>query len=96
LLWDLRSPGGVVREYIGHQDRGVANVGGAFSPCLRFLAIGSEDQAAHVYDLRLPRAITKVRGCHKDAITDVSFHPRHPQLATAGLDGRIEFFRSQE
>jgi WD40 repeat protein len=58
----------------------------------RYLAAGSEDKAAYVYDLRTGTLAHRLRGCHGDAVTDVAWSPLHPQLATACLDGRVHFF----
>lgn len=59
---------------------------------MRYLAAGSEDKAAHVYDLRMSTLLPKIRGCHGDTVVDVAFNPLHPQLAVACLDGRVHFY----
>ncbi len=41
-MWDLRSPA-VVRTFGGHVGRSY-HVGAAFSPCMRYIASGSEDK----------------------------------------------------
>ncbi|KAF6257814.1 WD40-repeat-containing domain protein [Scenedesmus sp. NREL 46B-D3] len=46
-LWDVRSgPGPCVRSFSGHKNSQMA-IGLAFSPCMRYLATGSEDKAAY-------------------------------------------------
>ena len=49
-LWDLRCPT-VSMRYTGHVNRREA-VGCALSPCLRFIATGSEDRMARLVDIR--------------------------------------------
>ena len=49
-LWDLRKPGGCVRLFHSHVNRTHA-VGCAFSPCMRYIATGSEDHRAFLYDV---------------------------------------------
>eukprot|EP00002_Diphylleia_rotans_P035481 TRINITY_DN7750_c0_g1_i1.p1 TRINITY_DN7750_c0_g1~~TRINITY_DN7750_c0_g1_i1.p1 ORF type:complete len:881 (+),score=138.30 TRINITY_DN7750_c0_g1_i1:71-2713(+) len=92
-LWDLRA-NRFVRRFEGHANR-IHDVGMAFSPCLRFMASGSEDKAAYLYDLRMGTVLHKLMG-HTDAVTDVAFHPLHPQLATGCLDGRVRMFNEKE
>jgi len=50
-LWDLRSCGRVCR-FQGHSCR-VHPVGVELSPCLRFVAVGSEDRCAYLFDVRM-------------------------------------------
>lgn len=59
---------------------------------LRYLASGSEDKSAYIYDLRMGTVLHRIRGIHGDAVMDVAFNPLHPQLATACLDGRLHFY----
>ena len=66
----------------------------AFSPCMRYLATGSEDKAAYVYDVRragAEDAVWKCRGA-RETVACVAFSPLHPQLATAGFDGCLRFY----
>ncbi len=89
-LWDVRTSK-CVRTFSGHRNSQVAtNV--AFSPCLRYLASGSEDKAAYLYDMRMGTVLHRIRGVHGDAVMDVAFNPLFPQLVTACLDGRIHFY----
>lgn len=91
-LWDLRSCR-AVRAFAGHKNCQIPT-GVAFSPCLRFLASGSEDKVAYLYDLRQGTLLHRIRGTHGDMVSDVAFNPLHPQLATACLDGRVHFYAS--
>eukprot|EP00793_Prasinoderma_coloniale_P001463 PRCOL_00005238-RA len=91
-LWDMRQER-CARCFAGHAGaRGAAGAGVAFSPCMRFLAAGGEDKAATLFDLRTGSVLSKLRGTHTDAVTSVDFHPVHPQVATACLDGKVRWF----
>lgn len=59
---------------------------------MHYLASGSEDKTAYVYDLRQATVLHRLRGMHGDAVMDVCYSPLHPQLATACLDGKTHFF----
>lgn len=59
----------------------------------RYLACGSEDQAAHVYDLRQGTLLARL-GRAGSAVASVAFHPLHPQLAVGCLAGHVHFFSS--
>jgi len=91
-LWDLREQR-CARTLALHTNRQVP-VGAAFSPCLRYLAVGSEDKTACLYDIRTGLVAERLRG-HGDVVADVAFHPVHPQLATACVDGHVRFFASE-
>ncbi|KAJ9518705.1 hypothetical protein QJQ45_018715 [Haematococcus lacustris] len=87
-LWDVRSCR-CVRSFSAHKNTQITT-GAAFSPCLRFIASGSEDQAAYLYDVRQGQMLHRMRT--SDVVTDVAFNPLHPQLAAGCLDGRVHFF----
>jgi WD40 repeat protein len=55
-LWDLRAGAARVASFVDHVNRR-EKVGVAFSPCVRFLAVGSEDGVGYVYDLRNGREV---------------------------------------
>eukprot|EP00798_Chlamydomonas_sp_ICE-L_P014831 gene14831-20884_t len=90
-LWDVRISR-CVRTFTGHGNSQIAT-GAAFSPCLRYLASGSEDKVAYLYDMRMGTVLHRIgKGVHKDSVVDVAFSPLHPQMATATLDGQVHFF----
>ncbi|POM78598.1 G-protein beta WD-40 repeats containing protein [Phytophthora palmivora] len=91
-LWDIRADNCVMR-FCEHVNR-VHTLGVAFSPCMRYVATGSEDRAAYIYDIRTGRRLTKLKG-HSDVVTSVAFSPLHPQLATASCDGTVRFYSSE-
>ncbi|KAK2193214.1 hypothetical protein NP493_16g01035 [Ridgeia piscesae] len=76
-LWDLRS-NRCVRKFEGHTNR-TYPCGLAFSPCARFIATGSEDRSAYIFDIRAGTYLHKLTG-HTDTVTDVAFHPLLPQV----------------
>ncbi|KAG3116818.1 hypothetical protein PI125_g4306 [Phytophthora idaei] len=92
-LWDIRADNCVMR-FCEHVNR-VHTLGVTFSPCMRYVAMGSEDRAAYIYDIRTGRRLVKLKG-HTDVVTSVAFSPLHPQLATASCDGTVRFYSSEE
>ncbi len=64
-LWDLRTCR-AVRSFSSHRNGQLAT-GLALSPCLRYLASGSEDQQAYLYDLRTGSVLHKVGGMEEEA-----------------------------
>jgi WD40 repeat protein len=66
-------------------------VGVALSPCLRFLATGSEDKSARIVDLVSGSELVKLTG-FRDVVSSVAFNPLHPQLAAASFEGGIKFY----
>ncbi|KAG7391339.1 WD repeat-containing protein 27 [Phytophthora pseudosyringae] len=91
-LWDIRADNCVMR--FGEHVNRVHTLGVAFSPCMRYVATGSEDRAAYIYDIRTGRRLVKLIG-HTDVVTSVAFSPLHPQLATASCDGTVRFYSSE-
>ncbi|KAI0211492.1 WD repeat-containing protein 27 [Lamellibrachia satsuma] len=91
-LWDLRS-NRCVRKFEGHTNR-TYPCGLAFSPCARFIATGSEDRSAYIFDIRAGTYLHKLTG-HTDTVSDVSFHPLLPQLVTVTVDGKVRLFTTQ-
>lgn len=89
-LWDARQPE-PARAFVGHPARLGAS-GLAFSPCLRFLATGSDDRTAWIFDLRQGSLLARARGSHSEPISSVDFHPSRPLLATGSLDGSVRTF----
>jgi WD40 repeat protein len=89
-LWDLRSAACARQLCGGHIDR-VGHAGVAMSPCGGFVASGSDDRTAAVYDLRSALPVARLAGA-ADAVTAVAWHPRTPCLAAGSLDGGVRFF----
>lgn len=86
-LWDLRTGGAhPVASFRGHEHRLSLPLGAEFSPCLRYVATGSEDQCVHVYDVRRAAPLHKLRG-HRDVVVSVDLHPTKPLLASLARDG---------
>ncbi|KAL8015290.1 putative quinoprotein amine dehydrogenase, beta chain [Plasmopara halstedii] len=92
-LWDIRADNCVMR-FCQHKNR-VHTLGVNFSPCMRYVATGSEDQAAYIYDIRTGRQLVRLTG-HTDVVTSVAFSPLYPQLATASCDGTIRFYSNEK
>jgi hypothetical protein len=91
-LWDLRSAK-CARQLAGaHVSRALpGGTGAALSPCAVFVAVGSEEKRAVVYDLRTEGAVARVGGA-SDAVTAVAWHPRAPCLATGSADGGVRMY----
>eukprot|EP00727_Mastigamoeba_balamuthi_P007641 m51a1_g3498 hypothetical protein (2478) ;mRNA; f:817008-829256 len=83
-LWDLRSVS-CVRRFEGHSNR-VHKVGVALSPCLRFVATGSENNATYVYDVTRGTVLSRIPG-HSDVVSDVDFSLYRNQLVSCSHDG---------
>ncbi|RKO84964.1 WD40-repeat-containing domain protein, partial [Blyttiomyces helicus] len=90
-LWDVRV-GKAVMHLLGHADR-AAGMGCALSPCGRFLATGSEDNHAYLYDVRKGLVIGKLKG-GTDVVSAVDFNPICPELVTGSHDGLGRLFQS--
>ena len=90
-LYDIRTPRYCIARYSGHVNRRDA-VQCAFSPCLRYLATGSEDRSIRIIDIRGAfRELAKVSFLQKDTVCDVAFNPLFPQLASCSYDGSVKF-----
>lgn len=90
-LWDIRSPSIIFRftDHVNRRER----IQCTFSPCLRYLATGSEDRSVRVIDIQSGgRQINKLNGYHRDVVSSVSYHPIHPQLISGSYDGTIRCF----
>ncbi|KAI9350232.1 quinon protein alcohol dehydrogenase-like superfamily [Obelidium mucronatum] len=101
-LWDLRAitrgsgtvsaGGGAVMQFLGHVNR-YGKVQCVLSPCGRYVATGSEDKQAYVYDVRGGGAVlTKLREGISDAVMGVDMHPSRSAVAVASSDGRSSVF----
>lgn len=91
-LWDLRAPT-VAAHFCAHANRR-EKVGLAFSPCMRYAAVGSEDRVARLWDLRCSSDRTEGMPLPPsgDVVGALAFNPLHPQLALASFDGACSFF----
>lgn len=87
-LWDLRSAS-CVRRFSAHVNR-LHPIGACLSPCLRYVATGSEDRSCYLYDARSGSLLERLR--HSDTVLDAAFSPLHPQLAACALDGTVRFY----
>lgn len=87
-LWDLRSAHCVRRFQTRSRTH---TVGAAVSPCLRYVCCGSDERAAHLFDMGSGGFLGSMGG-HGEAVTDVAFNPLHPQVASTSLDGTVRFF----
>ncbi|XP_060061164.1 WD repeat-containing protein 27 isoform X2 [Erinaceus europaeus] len=81
-LWDLRTLR-CERRFEGHQARSIP-CGLAFSPCGRYVACGSEDRHAYVYDVASGTFSHRLAG-HTDTVSAVAFRPSAPQVVTQVL-----------
>jgi len=91
-LWDLRTAS-MVRSFVGHENR-THKVGMSLSPCMRFIATGSEDCSHFIFDIRATEPMHKHRDGYREAVSDVEYHPRRPFLMTSCFDGKINIFQS--
>lgn len=90
-LWDLRTSNSVW-AYNNHINRR-ETLHASFSPCMRYIGCGSEDNAGRIIDVRMAgRELVKLSGHHRDVVSCVAFNPLFAQVATASYDGTIKFF----
>ncbi|XP_056326612.1 WD repeat-containing protein 27 [Danio aesculapii] len=92
-LWDLRTAR-CVRRYESHVNR-CLHCTAAFSPCGRFIATGSEDHSAYIYDTRSSIFLHKLQR-HSETVLNVAFNPAKPELLTGTLDGKLALFHPSE
>uniref|UniRef100_A0A3P9BD40 Uncharacterized protein n=1 Tax=Maylandia zebra TaxID=106582 RepID=A0A3P9BD40_9CICH len=76
-IWDLRTLR-CVRRYENHVNR-CQPCSSAVSPCGRFIATGSEDNCAYVYDIRSSNYLHRLQN-HSDTVLNVAFNPATPQV----------------
>jgi WD40 repeat protein len=94
-LWDLRSAK-AVRVLNGSHVNRVHSVGASLSADGYYMATGSEDRAAVIYDLRRGSeggAVMKLKGA-TDTVTAVAFHPQTPALFTGSIDGCVRLYQT--
>uniref|UniRef100_A0A3Q3VZB6 Uncharacterized protein n=1 Tax=Mola mola TaxID=94237 RepID=A0A3Q3VZB6_MOLML len=76
-IWDLRTLR-CVRRYENHVNR-CHPCSSAISPCGRFIASGSEDNCAYVYDIRSSSYLHKLQK-FSETVLSVTFHPGTPEV----------------
>jgi WD40 repeat protein len=91
ITWDLRQERSIL-QYHQHQHRREIHIHAAFSPCLKYFGIGSEDRTARIYDRIAGKESLIIQGMHKDCVTGVAFNPLFSQFATASYDGTVKFY----
>ena len=89
-LWDVRSRACVLRLQ-GHKNQ-THGCGISFSACGTYLASGSEDRSAYLYDVRMATYCDRLKGQY-DVVTSVAFHPTQGQLVAGSADGRLVLFK---
>lgn len=92
-LWDIRSAGsGPTARYTNHVNRR-ERVSAAVSPCLRYVAVASEDKTVRLVDVRGGfRELARLSGAHRDVVSGVAFNPLFAQLASCSFDGSVQFY----
>ncbi|KAM4591508.1 WD repeat-containing protein 27 isoform 2-T2 [Odontesthes bonariensis] len=83
-IWDLRTLR-CVRRYENHLNR-YHSCSSVISPCGRFIASGSEDKCAYVYDIRSSSYLHKLQR-HSDTVLSVAFNPATPECHRPRLAG---------
>uniref|UniRef100_A0A8C5X9F8 WD repeat-containing protein 27 n=1 Tax=Malurus cyaneus samueli TaxID=2593467 RepID=A0A8C5X9F8_9PASS len=92
-LWDLRTLR-CERRFEGHSSR-CYPCGIAVSPCGRFIASGSDDRYAYIYEMHSSTFLHKL-GRHTESVTNVTFSPSSPQgLRPAVITQKLERFKKQ-
>uniref|UniRef100_A0A8C2SXD1 WD repeat domain 27 n=1 Tax=Coturnix japonica TaxID=93934 RepID=A0A8C2SXD1_COTJA len=93
-LWDLRTLK-CERRFEGHSSRSYP-CGIAVSPCGKFIASGSDDKCAYIYDMHSSTFSYKLGG-HTDTVINVAFNPFSPQIDLRSHEmetaGMLENFR---
>uniref|UniRef100_A0A663E7M9 WD repeat domain 27 n=1 Tax=Aquila chrysaetos chrysaetos TaxID=223781 RepID=A0A663E7M9_AQUCH len=77
-LWDLRTLR-CERRFEGHSSRSYP-CGISVSPCGRFIATGSDDKCAYIYEMRSSTFSHKLGG-HTESVINVAFSPSTPQVS---------------
>lgn len=88
-LFDLR----VATEpvlFLGHVNTAL-ELGASISPCKQFIASGSEDKSAYIWDIKTCKPLQRLKG-FKDVTNDTAWNPAFQQICVAGNEGRIKFF----
>ncbi|KAM5164141.1 WD repeat-containing protein 27 [Mantella aurantiaca] len=88
-LWDIRTLR-CVRRFEGHVNRYLP-CGVAMSPCGKFIACGSEDRCAYIYETRSSTYLERLKE-HTESVINVAFSPSTAQLTTCTVDGKLQMF----
>ena len=72
-----------VSRFASHFNQALS-VSATFSPCGRFIATGSEDKTAYVYDIRSSSPLHKLKG-HSDVVGTLAYHPLTPMVSHVTL-----------
>uniref|UniRef100_A0A8C0ITV3 Uncharacterized protein n=1 Tax=Chelonoidis abingdonii TaxID=106734 RepID=A0A8C0ITV3_CHEAB len=87
-LWDLRTLR-CERRFEGHINR-CHPCGIAVTPCGQFIACGSEDKSAYIYEMRSSTFSHKLAG-HTESVINVAFSPSFPQVHFFPLSFLLSF-----
>lgn len=90
-IWDIRVEKPVVKLH-SHVNKSTS-VPIQFSPCGNFIACGSEDRSAFLYDFRKAEVLGKTTML-SDVVSALAFHPVVPKLYCGTNDGSISVFRA--
>ena len=92
-LWDMRALNRPALALSGHEHRREQLISGSFSPCLRFLSVGSEDGKACLFDLRqASSSLHRLTPGSRDTVSSVKFNPASSQIITGSFSGEIKFY----
>lgn len=90
-IWDLRTLR-CLRRYENHVNR-CHPCSVAVSPCGRYIATGSEDNCAYLYDVRSSVYLHKLQR-ESSTVLSVAFSPSTPELLTGTMDGTLRVFQT--
>ena len=90
-LWDMRQEN-PVRTMFGHSNSAL-KVGLCWSPCGKFVVVGSEDRSAYVYDAGSGNIVTKLP--MNDTVTVAKYHPVAPVVLLGSASGSMKLFSSK-
>lgn len=103
VLWDLRAVKPIF-SYNGHINRRENTLSAAFSPCMKYIAVPSEDRSVRILDIRKGFDVNsyqsnnqgselfKIMTGQRDIVSTVAYNPLFAQLAIGSYDGTIKFF----
>ena len=78
--WNVMSLSSCVHRYSSHANQSHPSVMATISPCAKYIATGSEDRSAYIYDLRTSSSpLNKLSG-HSSTVTALAYHPLKPTV----------------